>query len=82
MLRSRWQGFNVESGENQAPLLVTHWYVLQQGLVFALFSLPLLAGLGVWLGKRLLKPADQPLPVDWPLAESEESAESIKESDS
>lgn len=60
MLRARWQGFNVESGENQAPLLVTHWYVLQQGLVFALFSVPFLAGLGVWLAKKLLKPVDQP----------------------
>lgn len=61
MLRARWQGFNVESGENQAPMLVTHWYVLQQGLVFALFSIPLLSGLGVWLARRLLKPHDRPL---------------------
>lgn len=61
MLRARWQGFNVESGENQAPMLVTHWYVLQQGLVFALFSIPVFAGLSVWLAKRLLKPQDWPL---------------------
>lgn len=61
MLRARWQGFNVESGENQAPLLVTHWYVLQQGLVFTLFSLPLLSGLSLWLARKWLKPADRPL---------------------
>ncbi len=61
MIRSRWQGFNVESGENQAPMLVTHWYVLKQGLVFALFSFPLLSGLGLWLAKLILKPTDQPL---------------------
>lgn len=66
MLRARWQGFNVESGENQAPMLVTHWYVLQQGLVFALFSIPLLSGLGVWLARLLLKPHD------WPLEEESE----------
>ena len=52
MIKARWQGFNVESGENQAPMLVTHWYVLQQGLVFALFSIPFLAGLGMWLLAR------------------------------
>lgn len=67
MIRARWQGFNVESGENQAPMLVTHWYVLQQGLVFALFSIPLLSGLGVWLARKLLKPAD------WPLEDEPES---------
>lgn len=60
MLKARWQGFNVESGENQAPMLVTHWYVLQQGLVFALFSIPVLSGLGIFLAKRLLKPTDRP----------------------
>lgn len=61
MLKARWQGFNVESGENQAPMLVSHWYVLQQGLVFALFSIPLVSGVGVWLARRLLKPSDWPL---------------------
>ena len=66
MIRARWQGFNVESGENQAPMLMTHWYVLQQGLVFALFSIPLLAGLGNWLAKKLLRPADRPLTEEDP----------------
>lgn len=61
MIRSRWQGFNVESGENQAPLLVTHWYVLQQGLIFALFSIPVFSGLAVLLSRRLLKPDDRPV---------------------
>lgn len=61
MIRSRWQGFNVESGENQAPLLVTHWYVLQQGLIFALFSIPLFSGLAILLSRHLLKPDDRPV---------------------
>lgn len=61
MIRSRWQGFNVESGENQAPMLVTHWYVLQQGLIFALFAIPLFSGVAVWLSQRLLKPDDRPV---------------------
>ncbi|MGV3526042.1 MAG: hypothetical protein ACO1RX_17615 [Candidatus Sericytochromatia bacterium] len=63
MIRARWQGFNVESGENQAPLLLTHWYVLKQGLIFALFCLPVLSGLGAWLARRLLKRADWPLEI-------------------
>lgn len=71
MWRARWQGFNVESGENQAPMLVSHWYVLQQGLVFALFSIPLLSGAGLFLAKKLLKPAD------WPLLDEE--AETVSE---
>ena len=61
MIKARWQGFNVESGENQAPMLVTHWYVLQQGLVFALFSIPIVSGLGLFLAKHLLKTTDQPV---------------------
>lgn len=61
MIRSRWQGFNVESGENQAPLLVTHWYVLQQGLIFALFSIPVFSGIAVLLSRKLLKPDDRPV---------------------
>jgi hypothetical protein len=61
MIRSRWQGFNVESGENQAPLLLTHWYVLQQGLIFALFSIPLFSGLAVLLSRHLLRPDDRPV---------------------
>ena len=64
MIRSRWQGFNVESGENQAPMLVTHWYVLKQGLIFALFSFPVVSGFGLWLSRKLLKPSDQPLTTD------------------
>ena len=66
MIRARWQGFNVESGENQAPMLMTHLFVLQQGLVFMLISFPLLSGLGVWLARKLLKPHD------WPLALQQE----------
>lgn len=61
MIRARWQGFNVESGENQAPMLVTHWYVLQQGLIFALFAVPLFSGVAVWLSRLLLKPQDRPV---------------------
>lgn len=61
MIKARWQGFNVESGENQAPMLVTHWYVLQQGLIFALFAVPLFSGLAVWLSRFLLKPQDRPV---------------------
>ena len=64
MIRSRWQGFNVESGENQAPMLLTHWYVLQQGIIFALFSLPLFSGLAIWLAKHLLKPDDRPVSLE------------------
>ncbi len=65
MIRSRWQGFNVESGENQAPMLFTHWYVLQQGLIFALFSLPLCSGLAVFMARHLLKPDDRPVQDKW-----------------
>jgi hypothetical protein len=64
MIRSRRQGFEVESGESPAPMLVTHWYVFKQALVFALFSLPLLTGLGLWLGRRCLREEDQPLPAE------------------
>lgn len=60
MLKSRRQGFEVESGENPAPMFVTHWYVLKQGLIFSLFSLPFLSGLGLYLSRRFLRPADQP----------------------
>ncbi|MBF2053797.1 MAG: hypothetical protein IGS03_10100 [Candidatus Sericytochromatia bacterium] len=61
MIRARWQGFTVESGENQAPMLVTHWYVLKQALIFALLTLPVLSGFGRWLARWLLKPMDRPL---------------------
>lgn len=61
MLRARWQGFNVESGENQAPMLITHWVVLKQGLIFALFSIPILSGLGAYLAKVFLKLSDRPV---------------------
>lgn len=61
MIRARWQGFTVESGENQAPMLVTHWYVLKQALIFALLSLPVLSGFGRLLARWFLKPSDQPL---------------------
>ena len=61
MLKSRKQGFEVESGENPAPLFVTHWYVLKQALIFALISLPFLGGWGIVLARYLLKPTDQPL---------------------
>ena len=62
MLKSRKQGFEVESGENPAPLFVTHWYVLKQALIFALIAVPFLGGWGQWLARFLLKPADQPMP--------------------
>ena len=61
MLKSRKQGFEVESGENPAPLFVTHWYVLKQALIFALLSVPVLSGWGVFLARHLLRPVDQPL---------------------
>jgi hypothetical protein len=61
MLKSRKQGFEVESGENPAPLFVTHWYVLKQALIFALMAIPFLGGCGMWLARFCLRPADQPL---------------------
>lgn len=64
MIRARWQGFNVESGENQAPMLVTHWLVLKQGLIFALFSIPVLSGVGVFLARWFLPPAERPLETE------------------
>jgi hypothetical protein len=63
MIRARWQGFDVESGENQAPMLVTHWYVLKQGLVFALFSIPFLSTCGLVMARWFLKPSDWPVIV-------------------
>ncbi|PIQ24761.1 hypothetical protein COW36_23610 [bacterium (Candidatus Blackallbacteria) CG17_big_fil_post_rev_8_21_14_2_50_48_46] len=63
MLKSRRQGFEVESGENPAPMFVTHWYVLKQALVFALFSVPFLSGLGLFLARLFLRPADQPIGI-------------------
>ncbi|MGE3728292.1 MAG: hypothetical protein AB7I41_22250 [Candidatus Sericytochromatia bacterium] len=61
MLRSRRQGFEVESGENPAPLFVTHWYVLKQALIFALFAVPFLSGFGLFLARKFLREVDQPL---------------------
>ncbi|MBT9544543.1 MAG: hypothetical protein IV090_04080 [Candidatus Sericytochromatia bacterium] len=60
MLRSRRQGFEVESGENPAPLFVTHWYVLKQALIFALFAVPFLSGFGLFLSRKFLREVDQP----------------------
>lgn len=73
MIRARWQGFTVESGENQAPMLVTHWYVLKQALIFALLSLPLLSGFGRLLARCFLKPSDQPLSSPADAGESPET---------
>jgi hypothetical protein len=63
MLRSRRQGFEVESGENPAPLFVTHWYVLKQALIFALFAVPFLSGFGLFLSRKFLREVDQPFGV-------------------
>lgn len=62
MIKARWQGFEVESGENPVSLAV-HWSVLKQALIFSLFSVPLLSVVGHWLAKWLLKPHEQPVVV-------------------
>jgi hypothetical protein len=61
MLRSRRQGFEVESGENPAPLFVTHWYVLKQALIFAFFAVPFLSSIGLFLARKFLRSVDQPI---------------------
>lgn len=61
MLKGRWQGFEIESGENSAPFFVTHWYTLKQTLIYALFSIPFVSGLGMVLAKVFLKPWDHPI---------------------
>ena len=58
MIKARWQGFEVASGENPVSLAV-HWSVLKQALIFSLFSIPLLSVVGHWLAKWLLKPHEQ-----------------------
>lgn len=58
MIKARWQGFEVESGENPVSLAV-HWGVLKQALIFALLGLPGFGVLGHWLAKWLLKPYEQ-----------------------
>lgn len=62
MIKARWQGFEVESGENPVSLAV-HWSVLKQALIFSLFSVPLLSVVGHWLAKWLLKPHEQAVVV-------------------
>lgn len=63
MIKARWQGFEVESGENPVSLAV-HWSVLKQALIFSLFSVPLLSVVGHWLAKWLLKPHEQAVVVE------------------
>lgn len=79
MLRSRRQGFEVESGENPAPLFVTHWYVLKQALIFALFTVPFLSAIGLWLARRFLRDTDQPVGFEghFPAPETTHASTSI-----
>ena len=60
----------MESGENQAPMLLTHWYVLKQGLIFSLLALPFCSGLALFLSRHVLRPDDRPLLYTEPSAPS------------
>lgn len=66
MIKARWQGFEVESGETPISI-AANWYVFKQSMIFALFTVPVLSTLGYWLAKYTLRYHD------WPVSMQEEA---------